>query len=63
MDPLALRSDDEIREQQKKLEGVSAPLGESSENSQLLEKLLYESYQGRFNTGNPGQSALWKTQV
>lgn len=64
MDPLVLRSDDEIRTQQKKLEGVAAPLGDSSENSQLLQKLLYEKYQGRrmitagataFNTfGNAG---------
>ena len=42
-----MRSDDEIRKQQRKLEGVAAPLGDSSENSQLLQKLLYESYQGR----------------
>lgn len=41
-----MRSDDEIRKQQRKLEGVAAPLGDSSENSQLLQKLLYESYQG-----------------
>ena len=26
---------------------MAAPLGDSSENSQLLQKLLYESYQGR----------------
>ena len=44
MDPLFLRYDDEIKRQQKKLEGVAAPLGDSSENSQLLEKLLYEDY-------------------
>ncbi|KAM7437389.1 hypothetical protein ABFA07_012947 [Porites harrisoni] len=47
VDPLVMRSDDEIRKQQRKLEGVAAPLGDSSENSQLLQKLLYESYQGR----------------
>ena len=41
-----MRRDDEIRKQQRKLEGVAAPLGDSSENSQLLQKLLYESYQG-----------------
>ncbi|KAJ7393249.1 hypothetical protein OS493_006218 [Desmophyllum pertusum] len=46
VDPLTLRDDDEIRRQQKKLEGVAAPLGESSENSQLLQKLLYEKYTG-----------------
>ena len=39
---------------------MAAPLGESSENSQLLEKLLYESNKGRStvpvasNTGLPG---------
>ena len=47
MDPLALRNDEEIRRQQRKLEGVGAPLGDSSENSQLLQKLLYEKYQGK----------------
>ncbi|XP_073248801.1 uncharacterized protein [Porites lutea] len=46
VDPLIMRRDDEIRKQQRKLEGVAAPLGDSSENSQLLQKLLYESYQG-----------------
>ena len=42
-----MRSDDEIRHRQKKLEGVAAPLGDSSENSQLLQKLLYEKYTGK----------------
>ncbi|KAL9971045.1 hypothetical protein ACROYT_G023528 [Oculina patagonica] len=46
VDPLAMRNDDDIRRQQKKLEGANAPLGESSENSQLLQKLLYEKYTG-----------------
>ena len=41
-----MRNDDDIRKQQKKLEGVAAPLGDSSENSQLLQKLLYEEYTG-----------------
>lgn len=41
-----MRNDDDIRRQQKKLEGANAPLGESSENSQLLQKLLYEKYTG-----------------
>ncbi|XP_068700233.1 uncharacterized protein [Montipora foliosa] len=46
VNPLYLRSDDDIRNKQKKIEGVAAPLGDSSENSQLLERLLYEKYQG-----------------
>ena len=46
MDPLELRNDGEIRRQQRKLEGVAAPLGDSSENSQLLQRLLYEKYTG-----------------
>ncbi|XP_078374496.1 uncharacterized protein LOC144658045 [Oculina patagonica] len=46
VDPLAMRNDDDIRRRQKKLEGATAPLGESSENSQLLQKLLYEKYIG-----------------
>ncbi|XP_067050204.1 uncharacterized protein [Acropora muricata] len=46
VNPLYLRSDDEIRDKQEKIEGVAAPLGDSSENSQLIEKLLYEKYQG-----------------
>ena len=46
VDPLAMRNDDDIRTQQRKLEGVAAPLGEGSENSQLLQKLLYEKYTG-----------------
>ncbi|KAL9971044.1 hypothetical protein ACROYT_G023527 [Oculina patagonica] len=46
VDPLAMRNDDDIRRRQKKLEGATAPLGESSENSQLLQKLLYEKYTG-----------------
>ncbi|XP_073248770.1 uncharacterized protein [Porites lutea] len=50
VDPLVKRSDDEIRKQQRKLEGVAAPLGDSSENSLLLQKLLYESYKGRRTT-------------
>lgn len=57
VDPLALRSDEEIRRQQRKLEGVAAPLGDSSENSQLLQKLLYEKYTsktGVTTTGFPG---------
>lgn len=36
---------------------MAAPLGDSSENSQLLQKLLYESYQGRSTVqvaGSPG---------
>lgn len=41
-----MRNDDDIRTQQRKLEGVAAPLGEGSENSQLLQKLLYEKYTG-----------------
>ena len=46
VNPLYLRSDNEIREKQEKIEGVAAPLGDSSENSQLLQKLLYQKYQG-----------------
>ena len=42
-----MRSDDDIKKQQGKLEGATAPLGESSENSQLLQKLLYEKYTGK----------------
>ena len=42
-----MRSDDEIRKKQMKLEGVAAPLGDSSENSQLLQRLLYEEYSGK----------------
>ena len=45
VNPLYLRSDEEIREKQEKIEGVAAPLGDSSENSQLIQKLLYEKYQ------------------
>ena len=41
------RDDKEIRNKQKKLEGVTAPLGDSSENNQLLQKLLYEKYTAR----------------
>ena len=52
VDPLAMRNDDDIRTQQRKLEGVAAPLGEGSENSQLLQKLLYEEYTGTKPTGN-----------
>ena len=60
------RNDDEIRKQQRKLEGVAAPLGDGSENSQLLQKLLYESYQGRStvpvasSTGFPGISVNFR---
>jgi len=50
VDPLAMRNDDDIRTQQRKLEGVAAPLGEGSENSQLLQKLLYEKYTGTKHT-------------
>ncbi|XP_020630438.1 uncharacterized protein LOC110067452 [Orbicella faveolata] len=46
VDPLAMRNDDDIRTEQRRLEGVAAPLGEGSENSQLLQKLLYENYTG-----------------
>ena len=42
-----MRNDDDIKNQQRKLEGATAPLGESSENSQLLQKLLYEKYIGK----------------
>ena len=45
VNPLYLRTDDKIREKKEKIEGVAAPLGDSSENSQLLQKLLYEKYQ------------------
>lgn len=45
-----MRNDDDIRTQQRKLEGVAAPLGEGSENSQLLQKLLYEGYTGKKHT-------------
>ncbi|CAH3193860.1 unnamed protein product [Porites evermanni] len=44
VDPLVLQDDDEIRRRQRGLAGVFAPLGDSSEDSQLLEELLYESY-------------------
>ncbi|CAH3038800.1 unnamed protein product [Porites lobata] len=44
VDPLVLQDDDEIRRRQRSLAGVFAPLGDSSEDSQLLEELLYESY-------------------
>lgn len=47
VDPLFMRNDDDIKKQQKRLEGATAPLGESSENSQLLQKLLYENYKGK----------------
>ena len=46
VNPLEMRNDDEIRRQKRKLEGVAAPLGDSSENSQLLQRLLYENYTG-----------------
>ncbi|XP_068700226.1 uncharacterized protein [Montipora foliosa] len=46
VNPLYLRSDDDIRNKKKKIEGVAAPLGDSSENSQLLRILLYEKYNG-----------------
>ena len=45
---------------------MAAPLGDSSENSLLLRKLLYESYQGRStvpvasSTGFPGISVNFK---
>ena len=42
-----MRNDDDIKKQQERLEGATAPLGESSENSQLLQKLLYENYKGK----------------
>lgn len=42
-----MRDDGDIKKQQEKLEGATAPLGESSENSQLLQKLLYEDYTGK----------------
>ncbi|CAH3155871.1 unnamed protein product [Pocillopora meandrina] len=44
VNPLEMRNDYEIRRQKRKLEGVAAPLGDSSENSQLLQRLLYEKY-------------------
>jgi len=47
VDPLAMRDDDDIKKHQEKLEGATAPLGESSENSQLLQKLIYEPYTGK----------------
>ncbi|PFX11630.1 hypothetical protein AWC38_SpisGene24558 [Stylophora pistillata] len=53
VDPLETRNDDEIRRQQRKLEGVAAPLGNSSENSQLLQRLLYEKYTGFNANGKP----------
>jgi len=45
-----MRNDDDIRTEQRRLEGVAAPLGEGSENSQLLQKLLYENYTGTKHT-------------
>ena len=45
---------------------MAAPLGDSSENSLLLQKLLYESYQGRStvpvasSTGFPGISVNFR---
>lgn len=53
VDPLEMRNNDEIRRQQRKLEGVAAPLGDSSENSQLLQRLLYEKYTGFNANGKP----------
>lgn len=44
VNPLYGRSDEEIWKLQRKLEGVGAPLGDSSENSQLLELLLHEKF-------------------
>lgn len=42
-----MRDDYDIKKQKDKLEGAIAPLGESSKNSQLLQKLLYEDYTGK----------------
>ena len=53
-----MRNDDDIRTQQRKLEGVAAPLGEGSENSQLLQKLLYEGYTGTKHTTRRTISSL-----
>ncbi|XP_074625296.1 uncharacterized protein LOC141883649 [Acropora palmata] len=57
VNPLYLRSDSEIRNRQKKIEGVAAPLGDSSENSQLLRKLLYEKYQGMAMVSHSGKAS------
>ncbi|XP_015759216.1 PREDICTED: dynamin-related protein DNM1-like isoform X1 [Acropora digitifera] len=57
VNPLYLRSDSEIKNKQKKIEGVAAPLGDSSENSQLLRKLLYEKYQGMATLSHSGKAS------
>jgi hypothetical protein len=44
VNPLSQRTDEEIIKVLRKLEGVAAPLGDSSENNQLLERLLYEDF-------------------
>ena len=53
-----MRNDDDIRTEQRRLEGVAAPLGEGSENSQLLQKLLYENYTGTKHTTR-GAGNFW----
>ena len=51
LNPLEGRTDEEIVKLLRKLEGVAAPLGDSSENSQLLEMLLYEPFnKGRLSS-------------
>lgn len=44
VNPLAGRNDEDIVKLLRKLEGAAAPLGDSSENNQLLERLLYEDF-------------------
>lgn len=60
VDPLKDRTDQDIWQLLKKLEGVGAPLGDSSENTQLLQLLLYE----KFNT-SAGKSANlhWESDI
>ena len=56
---MVLQDDDEIRRRQRGLAGVFAPLGDSSEDSQLLEELLYESY--TYEKKTPGNKGMKTT--
>ena len=44
VDPLEGRTDEKLKELQQKLEGVPAPLGQSSENNQFLVQLVNEVF-------------------
>ena len=53
VDPIHGRKDDQIKKLQERLIGVEATLGDSSENNQLLQLLLYEEFNPeRFRKGN-----------